>query len=633
MFEKPETELVTPIEIRTSSPEIETRSLGSDALPIQTDSTPQEASKPAGMQGKEKEHALWSGQPDPRKVTYRDVVAVAMGVTIILTMFALLVMLPMSVSEDLSGTTRLISWAIQLAIVLPFMAFGSFLGLMPYLNFLHKKRTLFTVTNRRALTTTCNWRFKPVEYACELDRFAKITTLPGKKGSGTIVFDELSAPMKENLAAFGPQETRLLGTTLVFFDIANVDDVARIVESVITADAEICSQESRDQKQSDRSAMPIRRMAPGLWTGMYKVRLSAVAGLGALFLIGIGLIAFLIASVESTSYGYVDKSGNFLVQPQFLRAGNFREGLAPVCRPFVHDWGYVDKTGKMAINPTFVSAEQFSEGLAAVGTNDKEGFTKYGYIDHSGNFAIKPTFDRANDFFQGLAPVMVRTNSNDGFDEKWGFIDKRGQWKVKPQYPEVGKFVNGIAPAYVKTHDDSHSASPCLIDLSGKVVAMLNCGIDAGDPDHQLGFSDGLFLASGGESNDYGFISPQGKFVIPPKFEEGHNFSEGLAAVRINGKWGYLDTKGAWKIKPQFKNAKPFSFGVAPVDVDGKWGFIDRSGNLVIQPAYDDADSFSESLARVKTKDSYQLIDRSGQTVIKAKECGDMHDGLAAVAQ
>ena len=31
-----------------------------------------------------------------------------------------------------------------------------------------------------------------------------------------------------------------------------------------------------------------------------------------------------------------------------------------------------------------------------------------------------------------------------------------------------------------------------------------------------------------------------GKFVINPKFDSAYGFSEGLAAVVIDGKWGYI---------------------------------------------------------------------------------------------
>jgi hypothetical protein len=56
-------------------------------------------------------------------------------------------------------------------------------------------------------------------------------------------------------------------------------------------------------------------------------------------------------------------------------------------------WGYIDKTGKFVINPQFDFARDFSEGLAAVKIGGK-----CGYINKTGKIVIKPQFDDARDF-------------------------------------------------------------------------------------------------------------------------------------------------------------------------------------------------------------------------------------------
>ena len=40
------------------------------------------------------------------------------------------------------------------------------------------------------------------------------------------------------------------------------------------------------------------------------------------------------------------------------------------------------------------------------------------------------------------------------------------------------------------------------------------------------------------------FIDKKGNVVIPCKWSDTKGFSEGLAAVRENGKWGFIDKKG-----------------------------------------------------------------------------------------
>ncbi|MEO0020342.1 MAG: WG repeat-containing protein [candidate division WOR-3 bacterium] len=75
-------------------------------------------------------------------------------------------------------------------------------------------------------------------------------------------------------------------------------------------------------------------------------------------------------------------------------------GLFPV--KVKDKWGYIDKTGNLVINPQFDDAWSFSEGLAVVQIGDK-----LGYIDKTGNLVISPQFAFASAFSEGLAAVMI----------------------------------------------------------------------------------------------------------------------------------------------------------------------------------------------------------------------------------
>jgi hypothetical protein len=81
--------------------------------------------------------------------------------------------------------------------------------------------------------------------------------------------------------------------------------------------------------------------------------------------------------------------------------------------------GYIDKTGQIVINPQFNCALDFHEGLAAVEIGDK-----WGFINKAGELVIKSHFDDVFAFHEGLAEV--------GIGGKWGYIDKTGRyvWKL-----------------------------------------------------------------------------------------------------------------------------------------------------------------------------------------------------------
>ena len=65
-----------------------------------------------------------------------------------------------------------------------------------------------------------------------------------------------------------------------------------------------------------------------------------------------------------------------------------------------YGYGYIDKSGKVVIEPQFDEERAFSEGLAQV---EKDG--KWGFIDKSGKVVIEPQFDWVSDFSEGLAKV------------------------------------------------------------------------------------------------------------------------------------------------------------------------------------------------------------------------------------
>ena len=68
--------------------------------------------------------------------------------------------------------------------------------------------------------------------------------------------------------------------------------------------------------------------------------------------------------VEAELYGFIDKEGNWIVEPRFESAYSFSEGMAAV--RLDDNWGYIDSNGNMVIEPKYKDALGFSEGLAPV---------------------------------------------------------------------------------------------------------------------------------------------------------------------------------------------------------------------------------------------------------------------------
>ena len=135
--------------------------------------------------------------------------------------------------------------------------------------------------------------------------------------------------------------------------------------------------------------------------------------------------------LDNNRYGYIDKSGDLIVDLIYSEALSFSEGLAAV---FVSDrWGYIDTSGKMSISPGFISAGHFMNGLAPARRNSNQ----YGFINKKGEFVIPVSFDEIRSFSDERAAVRI--------GNKWTFVDKEGQTITDAKFDQVNEFKNGLA--------------------------------------------------------------------------------------------------------------------------------------------------------------------------------------------
>ena len=116
-------------------------------------------------------------------------------------------------------------------------------------------------------------------------------------------------------------------------------------------------------------------------------------------------------------------------------------------------------------------------------------------------------------------------------DYLWGFIDKSGDTVIPHLYYRVSDFHEGLA----NIGNAIITISEPLIDKSNKWVQW---------PFREYYgdwyFTEGFARVCSHSNHKWGFIDKSKKSVVPPKYDEARHFSEGLAAVSLNGKWGFI---------------------------------------------------------------------------------------------
>jgi hypothetical protein len=97
-----------------------------------------------------------------------------------------------------------------------------------------------------------------------------------------------------------------------------------------------------------------------------------------------------------------------------------------------------------------------------------------------------------------------------------------------------------------------------------------------------------VFESRNPDAYKHGYVDPEGRIIVKPKFNTVTNFSEGLAGVTDDhGRWGYINTRGDWVIKPSLQGADEFEDGVAAAQgEDGSAELIDKTGRVLVKDDY-----------------------------------------------
>ena len=113
----------------------------------------------------------------------------------------------------------------------------------------------------------------------------------------------------------------------------------------------------------------------------------------------------------------------------------------------------------------------------------------------------------------------------------------------------------------------------------------------------------------------WGILTADGEQLAEVKFDSVGVFHEGLAVVKAAERYGYIDRSGAIVIPIQWMAAYDFSEGLAALRVDKKhFQFINTAGTVVIKSKkYDSVGRFRNGVCRVVKGGKVKWIDTKGK--------------------
>ena len=289
--------------------------------------------------------------------------------------------------------------------------------------------------------------------------------------------------------------------------------------------------------------------------------------------------------------------------------------------------GFIKYDGTVVVNPIYLEAQDFSEGLAAV----KDTNNRWGFINTSGKrvFILPANVKEVGDFHEGLCWFR------DDESKKVGYIDRTGKKVILPQWDYARDFNDGLAAVGEGWNMGGRMYRPDrmigYIDHTGKVVIPVNVTDPAGRNYHFADFSCGRAVLRDGDS--VLIIDTKGNKLFGGKYRRADRFSEGFSSVgtatnepcnagngdpdlpRCKFHWSVIDTTGKMVLD---RSANEFHEGVSCLELsEDDYIYIDTTGRQITERHFKRADIFHEGLALVTEMDGTQgFIDHTGKMVL-----------------
>lgn len=247
----------------------------------------------------------------------------------------------------------------------------------------------------------------------------------------------------------------------------------------------------------------------------------------------------------------------------------FQEGRSVVNRGYL--FGYLDKSGEIVIEPAYESARAYSNGIAMVQKNGK-----FGFINYNNQEVIPTKYDKI------WYPIddMVRFKK----DGKFGYIDLNSKREVYYGFASATNFQNDRAVI-----NDGNNF--LLLDKNGNKTPLPYNYVDIGgegkwiySADTHFGFlnNDGSVLClpqydllmryregrAGFSINDvWGYLDEAGTIIIPAQYPLVWDFVNGYARIIGRYGFGFIDKNGAEVLPPRYMEVRDFSEGLARIQV------------------------------------------------------------------
>lgn len=317
-------------------------------------------------------------------------------------------------------------------------------------------------------------------------------------------------------------------------------------------------------------------------------------------------------------YGYIDKYGKIIIEPQFEYAGNFSDGVACVGKSKKRNegisnisnitYGYINTTGKLVI--PYINEKNYDFHNNFVGVWELNKDTGY-FMNKNGENAFHKSYYDIKDFSNGYAAVLLNNTAENPHKtpikelQQWTFVDTEGN-ECGEIYNSVTSFVDGIS---VVEKDGIKQA----INTSFKTVFKSEYILQSYTGNEK-------YIAKDSVTGKLGVIDDKNNIIIDFKYDYIH-YSDNMYKVGVgDNTYGIINKYGKVILEPKLNQfVSGYKAGMCVISDNNT--VIDRQGKIIIvADEYDIVDPCSENLLYVYKEENNRCyegyIDRYGNVLI-----------------
>lgn len=263
-------------------------------------------------------------------------------------------------------------------------------------------------------------------------------------------------------------------------------------------------------------------------------------------------------------YGYIDRSGAYVISPRFIGASGFKHGLATVI--VENQIGVIGRHGKFVIEPRFSSATIWdsktlisSDGtISARELSTERNIQSVLNVGLRGRHANRGIFDietsqwlttqdhQFGEFNRG-ATDFIWANNKRG---KIGLLQRDGQWKLMPQFSHSQRLIEDRAIVTLE-EPESREVKWGAVDGTGQIVIAPKFS-------YLSYWNNGYGLTRNGQYGDpettHGLVNLKGDLLGGRFFDEVRRpeAKDDLPHVRIGENWHIITEDGNLEDLPEF---------------------------------------------------------------------------------